>query len=380
MAKEDSKKEEKNDEIKEEKPEEKEKTQAENEAEEKETPEEESEPETENIIEEEKAEEAGVAGKDYNSIFDDDYVEPEKEEKAEKEESKEPEVADDKEDIQKESDPKEEPVDQKEDDSKEKTEKLKKAAPVTKTKKSRKFPTKKVMIILVIILALLVGAFAGFLFFKKSNKPKEETQPTTTTQPTETKSQKTVYVTADNGLNMREQPDKNAKVLAVIPFGTKLDVLEEQDGWYKVEYNGKTGWVAKDFVSETKPEDLKTYTGTGFSADNPKFSVKYPADWILDGYKISKTDNGKTYKIALGEGGHGFAEGDNTITSSQENIKVNGFDGTKTTVTKDGKIIFIGTTFLKGNGYINIEMVPPEGYDQSYIDIYNKIVETFKFL
>ncbi len=360
----------------------------------------------ENIVDEEKAEEKAEE-KDYNSIFDDDYVE-EEEPEVESEEMKEEETPEEEvnnEGEEKESDqssdsPPDSSSDKKnkkdkssnkskKEDSKEKEkepekEKNEEAAldkPVVKKNKSG--AKKKILIVLAVLFALLAGAFGGYLYFKNTNKPKEETKSTETTNTapsTETKASKDVYVTAEDGLNMREKPDKSAKVLAVIPFGTKLSVLEQQTGWDKVEYNGQQGWIVSDYVSETKPEALKTYTGTGQVAENPKFSVKYPADWNINDYKISKSDGGKDYSIVLGAGGHGFSEGDASITSTQENVTVNGNTGTKTTATKDGKIVLLVVSFQKGNGYINLEFAPPVGYDASYIEIYNKIVQTFKFL
>ncbi|MDO8507557.1 MAG: SH3 domain-containing protein [bacterium] len=350
-----------------------------------EKPEEAKEEKSENIVEEEKSEEK-VKEKDYNSIFDDDY-DPDNDKDSGDEENIEEDPKSD--EVEAETEPEEEVVEEEPEAEEEdevvpevKEEKPQKQEKKTIKKKSKGSSKKKILIALAILLALLLGAFGGYLYFKSSNKPKEESKPveTTTTTPPETKApEKTVYITADGGLNMREDTSSSSKSLAVIPNGTKLTVLEEKDGWYKVEYNGQTGWVSKDFVSETKPADMKTYTGTGQVAENPKFSVKYPSDWTIDDYKISKTDGGKTYAIVLGAGGHGGND-DPAIVNTQEDVTVNGVAGKKSISKKDGKIVAIYTQFLKGDGYINIEFSPPAGYEEAYIDIYNKIVETFKFL
>ncbi len=350
-----------------------------------------------NIIEEEKAEEKSKE-KDYNTIFDDSYTE--NPENGEGEEVSGPEEKEPVEPVREEEEKvkektkissssksskkkKEDPKGEKSEKAKEKKEdKGDEAAldqPAQKQKKSKGSLAKKIVIGLVILLALFLGALAGYLYFKNANKPSNEVASTTTT--TATKPEKSVYVNADGGLKMRKDASANSAVLAVIPNGTKLTVLDERDGWYKVEYNGQTGWVSKDFVSETKPADMKTYTGTGYSVDNPKFSIEYPVDWTLNGYKVSKTDSGKMYTIAFGEGAHGLSEGDTSITSSQSDVTTaSGQAGTQTIAKKDGEIITIVTQFTKGNSFINIEFDPPAGYDQSYIDVYNKMVDTFKFL
>ncbi len=354
-----------------------------------------------NIIEEEKAQERGE--RDYNTIFDEDYAEhkPEEENEGieENDNNEETETIASQSDSdtspeekkKSESKPKNSPSSSKSSGKNKKTVKEEKDPKViqgekgddesmvqgAKEQKSGRSLTKKILAGAAVLIMFLVGIYFGNLYFQ-IHQVREEAASTTTT--TTTMPEKTVYVTASGGLNMRKDPSSSSKSLAVIPYGTKLSVLDTQNSWDKVEYNGQTGWVSTDYVSETKPTEWKTYTGTGFSTDNPKFSIQYPSDWALDGYKVSKTDNGKLYTIALGEGGHGFAEGDTSITSSQENITVNGQAGIKTTAKKDGKIIVITATFQKGNGDVIIEFDPPAGYDQTYIDTFNKMVDTFKFL
>lgn len=351
-----------------------------------EKPEEAKEEKSEDIVEEEKSEEK-TKEKDYNSIFDDDYDPDNDKDSGDEKDIEEDSKFDEAEAELEEDEVEEEPEVEEEAEvvpevKEKKEEKPQKQEKKTVKKKSKGFSKKKVLIALAILLALLLGAFGGYLYFKNSNKPKEESKPAeTTTTPPETKTpDKIVYITADGGLNMREDASSSSKSLAVIPNGTKLTVLEEKDGWYKVEYNGQTGWVSKDFVSETKPADMQTYTGTGFSPDGPKFSIQYPTDWTIADYKISKTDNGKTYKIALGEGGHGFAEDDPTITSSNEDVTYNGLSAKKTTVKKSGNIILIVVNFTKGNDYTNIEFTVPDGYDQLYIGTFDKMLATFKYL
>ena len=50
-------------------------------------------------------------------------------------------------------------------------------------------------------------------------------------------------------LNVREGPGTNYPKLGVLERGAKLDVLEEENNWIKVNFGeGKTGWVHKNFV------------------------------------------------------------------------------------------------------------------------------------
>ena len=58
-----------------------------------------------------------------------------------------------------------------------------------------------------------------------------------------------VYVkTTVTSLRLREEPNTNCATLDRIPEGTKLEVIEQADLWYKVIYNGKTGYVSATYV------------------------------------------------------------------------------------------------------------------------------------
>ena len=56
-----------------------------------------------------------------------------------------------------------------------------------------------------------------------------------------------------SGLNLRSDAGTDYASMAVIPDGSFLLVEEELDGWYKVAYNGKSGYVSSDYAvfSET---------------------------------------------------------------------------------------------------------------------------------
>ncbi len=68
---------------------------------------------------------------------------------------------------------------------------------------------------------------------------------------------KLVQTTA--GLNMRDipgngtTPANGSTVYFTIPAGTVLTVEAEQNGWYKVTYNGKTGWVCANWTTSYTP-------------------------------------------------------------------------------------------------------------------------------
>ncbi|MCC6563358.1 SH3 domain-containing protein [Candidatus Uhrbacteria bacterium] len=51
------------------------------------------------------------------------------------------------------------------------------------------------------------------------------------------------------GLRMRDVACmEGSKVLTVIPAGTSVQIVAETDGWYKVKYNGFTGWMGASYI------------------------------------------------------------------------------------------------------------------------------------
>ena len=54
-----------------------------------------------------------------------------------------------------------------------------------------------------------------------------------------------VTVCAQGGLRMRKKP--KGRYMQMIPDGAQLAVLEEKDGWLRVEYRGFTGWISREY-------------------------------------------------------------------------------------------------------------------------------------
>ena len=50
------------------------------------------------------------------------------------------------------------------------------------------------------------------------------------------------------GVNMRAKPDTSSSVLGTYRYGTVMNVIGLNEGWYKVEYGGNTGYVRSDLM------------------------------------------------------------------------------------------------------------------------------------
>lgn len=61
---------------------------------------------------------------------------------------------------------------------------------------------------------------------------------------------KAVRVTADSGLNVRAEASTEGDILGLVENGDRLALMLEdaQDGWYQVQYQGKTAYVSADYV------------------------------------------------------------------------------------------------------------------------------------
>lgn len=60
--------------------------------------------------------------------------------------------------------------------------------------------------------------------------------------------------TTSGSLNMRSAASSGAGIVARIPRGEKVAVIEKKDSWCKITYGEKTGYVMASFLSETAPE------------------------------------------------------------------------------------------------------------------------------
>ena len=57
-----------------------------------------------------------------------------------------------------------------------------------------------------------------------------------------------VYVETTTQVRLRKEPNTSCATLDRIDGGTKLEVLETLDGWYKVNYNGQEGYVSATYT------------------------------------------------------------------------------------------------------------------------------------
>jgi uncharacterized protein YxeA len=162
-------------------------------------------------------------------------------------------------------------------------------------KKSFKKNGKKVIIGLVII-SILLGVYGIFNLIRLApgKDDRQEVVLETGDQPLEQKI--TIYVDAPGGLNMREAPSATSKILKTIPNGTKLEASLLEGEWYKVIYDGQTGYVNQKYV-KTSTETTTTPTTSWQSYQNSSFgySISYPGDWVKVDYGANQAARLQSY-------------------------------------------------------------------------------------
>lgn len=67
------------------------------------------------------------------------------------------------------------------------------------------------------------------------------------TSPPESPPAGAVVVTASSA-NVRSEPRRDAPVIATLPRGTSVVPLAEEGEWTRVEFKGRTGWIAKSLI------------------------------------------------------------------------------------------------------------------------------------
>ncbi len=63
----------------------------------------------------------------------------------------------------------------------------------------------------------------------------------------ETEAEKMGQVIADK-VNLREGPNTDSDILAEVPGGTAVEVLDQDGNWYRVLYNGTVGYIRQDYL------------------------------------------------------------------------------------------------------------------------------------
>ncbi|RJO62061.1 SH3 domain-containing protein [candidate division WS5 bacterium] len=156
--------------------------------------------------------------------------------------------------------------------------------PNSRIKKGIDPKKKKILFVLGLIFIFIV--LYGIYSLKRvvpDEKDKKQVKVETGDRPMA----KSLSVTINTGgypLNIRADHDEKSDKVGEIPDKTKVEVKEEIDGWYKITYNGKDGWISKkytildsDSIGQKAESGEQAFQGSGYT-------FKYPSGWNVQNY------------------------------------------------------------------------------------------------
>ena len=127
--------------------------------------------------------------------------------------------------------------------------------------KKKEIKNMKKILILLLALAMTLTMFASCSSCKEGSKTPDNgtTDGGSTNLPDKNgfvTVDKTYYVNADGGLNVRKSPDAEADKLGSLPFGTEVKVIGENEslGWFRIDFNGEVAYVNATYLATEKPE------------------------------------------------------------------------------------------------------------------------------
>lgn len=98
-----------------------------------------------------------------------------------------------------------------------------------------------------------VEGINGWVKLSTLKSEKQDNKTTQSKENTNTTLNKTAYISS-TGINFREEPNTDSKILKVFSQNAKITILEEQGTWYKIKHNDQEGYVLKEYVSNKKVE------------------------------------------------------------------------------------------------------------------------------
>ena len=100
-------------------------------------------------------------------------------------------------------------------------------------------------------------------------------------------------VTGD-ALRLRSEPSTSSSTITLLSKGTQLPVLEALEGWYKVSWNDRTGYVSADYLDYTPAAPAEAPAASVMDAAVPADQV--PAETSLAGKTGLVTSDGVNFR------------------------------------------------------------------------------------
>lgn len=157
---------------------------------------------------------------------------------------------------------------------------------------------------------------------------------------------RTMYTTIS--LSVRSQPEKSGSRIGTLPNGTGVHVTGkcQQTGWYRIDYNGKTGYVSDRYMSDSKPQSQPSHVSNAdrtFSTSGVRYSWTSHGSTQRDvdnGYMIQYTDDffAADIKTSMGKQIRSLRKGD-IVSINGRKVMIDGevYDNYNTGTVENGR-------------------------------------------
>ncbi len=183
----------------------------------------------------------------------------------------------------------------------------------------------------------------------------------------ETQASGVATVTASS-LRLRSEPNTSCSTVMMLPRNTVLAVVSDSQGWYGVEYDGKSGFVSADHVTYAASTDtIKTYGVVVGSSVNVRNDASTSAAKVMTVYKngtvsVKGFKNG-WYNISVG-GKSGYIRSDYLALGTSAASAASSTPAT--TASSNGKLYSLnGATVDDLIAYANTFLGTPYAYGGS---------------
>ena len=170
-----------------------------------------------------------------------------------------------------------------------------------------------------------------------------------------------VGATTGSSLRMRAEASTSASIVTILDKGVAVAVLDDTlDGWYKVAFNGSTGFVSADFMVIDQENVFESYGRVNAN------SVNVRADANTDSEILASVDTGTVVTV------NGFVDGWYNVTcqyGTEGYIRSDFLDlTTSSTASSNSGIVntakaYLGTRYVYGGA-------APGGFDCSGFTMY----------
>lgn len=189
----------------------------------------------------------------------------------------------------------------------------------------------------------------------------------------------TGIVTASS-LNVRSGPSTSNSILGGISRGQKVNIISSENGWYKIEFRNKTGWVSSKYIStDLSSSDNSNNSSSGETTDmsttvksvtatanlnvrNGGSTSNSVISYIRKGETVDVIGKASTgwYKVKLSNGVVGYASNKYLVESSGQSSD----QGSSTTTDSNNSQNTTTIATLYSTANLNVRSGPSTSYSK----------------